>query len=162
MNKVLYVLLFHIRLPHPVWVLHPQHISVSDVASDCHTGQHRLGEGPPPTPTPMLDGLSSNCRVKSEILQKTLNGEWDVFSCRARLQDSDRWRCGGVKSVNGEEKKTNKQIQQYYRLDCIHLHPDTQALRMGVHSGMESLRTEIRKLRCDHWVDTDPVWQVFL
>ena len=78
------------QTPTPSVVLHPQHISVSDVASDCHTGQHRLGEGPPPTPTPMLDGLSSNCRVKSEILQKTLNGEWDVFSCRARLQDSDR------------------------------------------------------------------------
>ena len=44
----------------------------------------------------------------------------------------------GLKSVNGEGKKEkkNKQIQQYYRLDCIHLHPDTQALRMGEYSGM--------------------------
>ena len=59
------------------------------VASGFHTGQHRFREGPPPTPTPMLDGLSSNCRVNSEILQKILNGKWDVFSCRDLLQDSD-------------------------------------------------------------------------
>ena len=35
-----------------------------------------------------------------------------------------------------KKKKKTKQIQQYYRLDCIHLHPDTQALRMEVYSGM--------------------------